>query len=257
MKRLFLFTILFFSLFVLTTHAQNTPKIIAHRGYWNCEGSAQNSIRSLEKAAEIGVYGSEFDVHLTADDVLVIYHDNEIDSMHIQSTPYAQLKNCRLSNGEPLPTLESFLKRAQTLKNIRLIFELKAHATPERNREAARRSLDMIRKYQLEDRTDYITFDLDAAKEFVACAPKGEVVYLNGELSPKALKAMDFDGLDYNTKVYLAHPQWISEAKQLGLSTNVWTIRTKEDAQTFIDMGIDYLTTDCPETVKALIQGKE
>ena len=29
-------------------------KVIAHRGYWKCEGSAQNSIRSLERAAEIG-----------------------------------------------------------------------------------------------------------------------------------------------------------------------------------------------------------
>lgn len=40
-------------------------KVIAHRGYWDCEGSAQNSIASLKKAAEAGVYGSEFDVQMT------------------------------------------------------------------------------------------------------------------------------------------------------------------------------------------------
>ena len=49
--------------------AKDNTKVIAHRGYWKTEGSAQNSIRSLERASEIGAYGSEFDVHLTADNV--------------------------------------------------------------------------------------------------------------------------------------------------------------------------------------------
>jgi glycerophosphoryl diester phosphodiesterase len=32
-------------------------KVIAHRGFWNTEGSAQNSIAALTKANEIKVYG--------------------------------------------------------------------------------------------------------------------------------------------------------------------------------------------------------
>ncbi len=56
--------------------AQDIPKVIAHRGYWQTYGSAQNSIRSFERAAEIGVYGSEFDVHMTSDSVLILFHDN-------------------------------------------------------------------------------------------------------------------------------------------------------------------------------------
>lgn len=68
--------------------AKDNTKVIAHRGYWKTEGSAQNSIRSLERASEIGAYGSEFDVHLTADNVLVIFHDNDIQGKHIQSCTY-------------------------------------------------------------------------------------------------------------------------------------------------------------------------
>lgn len=41
------------------------PKVIAHRGYWKTPSSAQNSLRALELADSIGVYGSEFDVWLT------------------------------------------------------------------------------------------------------------------------------------------------------------------------------------------------
>ena len=57
--------------------AKRKTKIIAHRGYWKTEGSAQNSIRSLERANEIKVYGSEFDVPLTADNVPVVFHDRK------------------------------------------------------------------------------------------------------------------------------------------------------------------------------------
>jgi glycerophosphoryl diester phosphodiesterase len=51
------------------------PKVIAHRGYWKTEGSAQNSIRSLLKADSIGVYGSEVDIWLSADGIPVVNHD--------------------------------------------------------------------------------------------------------------------------------------------------------------------------------------
>ena len=48
-----------------TKHPAQT-QVIAHRGYWKAEGSAQNSLASLRKAAEAKVYGAEFDVQMTA-----------------------------------------------------------------------------------------------------------------------------------------------------------------------------------------------
>ena len=52
-------------LFAQTEHSPCKAKtgIIAHRGYWKTEGSAQNSIASLTKAQQLGIYGSEFDVN--------------------------------------------------------------------------------------------------------------------------------------------------------------------------------------------------
>ena len=49
----------------LTANAQ--PKIVAHRGYWDIEGSAQNSVSALIKADSIRCDACEFDVWLTAD----------------------------------------------------------------------------------------------------------------------------------------------------------------------------------------------
>lgn len=226
--------------------AKTPMKVIAHRGYWKTEGSAQNSLRSLERAAEVKAFGSEFDVHLTADNVLIVNHDNDIQGKHIQTSTYAELKDLKLPNGECVPTLEQYLLKAKEKDNrkIRLIFELKPHETPERNREAARLCVAMIERMKLAKRTDYISFNLDACKELIRLAPKAEVYYLNGELSPKELKEMGFAGLDYHYKVLQSHPEWVQQCKVLGLKTNVWTVDDQAIMREMRDKGVDFLTTN-------------
>ncbi len=82
------------------------PKVVAHRGYWRTHGSAPNSIVSLQKAAAIGCYGSEFDVWITVDGVPVVFHDATINGIRIEDATYAELMNHRLANGEFFPTLQ-------------------------------------------------------------------------------------------------------------------------------------------------------
>ena len=77
-------------------------QVIAHRGYWDCDGSAQNSIAALVKAAEAGAYGSEFDVSITADGVPVVNHDDDIRGHVIETSVYASIKDLKLPNGETL-----------------------------------------------------------------------------------------------------------------------------------------------------------
>lgn len=233
--------------------AKKKTKVIAHRGYWKTEGSAQNSIRSLERANEIKVYGSEFDVHLTADNVPVVFHDNKIQGKNIQTTPYAELKDLKLPNGETLPTLEQYLDKAKTLKKTKLIFELKSHATPQRDREAAKIVTDMVNGKKLTKRTEYIAFSLEAAKELHRLSPKTPVYYLNGDLSPKQLKELGFTGLDYYYKVMQKHPEWFAEAKDLKLKINVWTVDDPKVMKEMIENQVDFLTTDYPEEAQKAV----
>ncbi len=55
--------------------AVQAQQIIAHRGYWKTDGSAQNSITALMKADSIRVYGSEVDFWISSDGVPVVNHD--------------------------------------------------------------------------------------------------------------------------------------------------------------------------------------
>ena len=104
-------------------------KIVAHRGYWTAQGSAQNSIRSLVKADSIGADATEFDVYMTSDGVLVLNHDGLINGHWVTSTPSTIICEQTLENGEKLPTLRQFLDVAKDLK-IDLVFEIKGHPTP-------------------------------------------------------------------------------------------------------------------------------
>jgi glycerophosphoryl diester phosphodiesterase len=225
--------------------AQDIPRVIAHRGYWQSRGSAQNSIAALTRADEIRAYAAEFDVHLTADDILVVSHDDTVEGIQIQQNPYTVIKDLVLPNGEKIPTAREYLEAARRTQ-FRLVYELKPHTTPERNREAARISVELVREKKLLPRTDFITFSLDAGKELIRLAPEADVYYLNGELSPKELKELGFAGLDYHYDVMRKNPQWFGEAKALGLGINVWTVNDTTLMGEMIDAGADFITTDLP-----------
>ena len=85
-KKGFLCIVLICILFASTSFAET--KIISHRGFWKTESSAQNSLTALQKAADIGVYGSEFDVLMTKDNVMIVNHDGRIKDMVIEKTFY-------------------------------------------------------------------------------------------------------------------------------------------------------------------------
>ncbi len=233
------------------------PKIVAHRGFWRTAGSAQNSLTALQKAAELGIYGSEFDVWLTADGVPVVFHDAVWDGMRIEDTKYTDLMNKRLGNGEFLPTLQQYLQLFAKTPYIRLIFEIKTHKTPERNRAVTELGVKLVRELGLENRTDYIAFSKYVCEVLHEITPKSNIAYLNGDLSPQQIKEMGISGIDYNQKVFIQHPNWAKQAKALGIEVNVWTVDGDEDLAKFAAMpGIDIITTNDPDKLKAILEKK-
>ena len=238
------------SLLVLASVVASAQEVICHRGYWDREGSAQNSIRSLVKADSIGAWGSEFDVWMTADGVLVVNHDETFEGITIETAKWKQLKNMRLKNGEPLPTLEQMLESGKALKT-RLIVEMKPHTKRDQEKKAAEKIVKMVKKMGLEDRVEYITFSYKGMIDLKKLAPEGTpVYYLNGELSPSQLDELGMAGIDYSMEVMRDHPQWIDEAHSLGMKVNVWTVNSDRDMDWCINYGVDFITTNAPEKLQ-------
>ena len=240
----------------LTAVAQ--PKIVAHRGYWRTDGSAQNSITSLQKAAAVGCYGSEFDVWITADGVPVVFHDATIDGIRIEDTTFATLMNHRLQNGEFIPTLQQYLTEGSKIEGCQLILEIKPHRNEVRDKRIADMCVELVRTLGLEKKTEYISFSKVVCQRLHEITPDSKVAYLNGELAPAQIKEMGLTGIDYNEKVFVKHPEWLQEAKQLGVEVNVWTVDGEENLRHHVNLeGVDLITTIDPEILKGILAEQE
>ena len=254
MKKILLSLISFLLLGIVNTNAQ---EIIAHRGYWKTEGSAQNSIAALVKANEINVYGSEVDIWLSSDGVPVVNHDADVtlngEKLLVQETPLATLRKVKLSNGETLPTVEEYLNAFKNCNNIKLIIEFKTHKTKEREDELARKVVDMVKEKGLQNRVEYISFGINFVQQAKRLHPEAPIYYLNGDLTPQIIKKMGLAGIDYNLNVINKNPNWVAESHDLGLKVNVWTVNKEEDIQKAINQKVDFITTDEPLLVKEIL----
>ena len=233
---------------------KSETKVVAHRGFWRTEGSDQNSVASLLKADELGAWGAEFDVWRASDGVLVLNHDGVHDGHNVQTTPSTVLTTLRLANGETMPTLDEYLAAAKRTK-IHLVLELKPHATPEAETAAAEAAVKAVEAAKLSKRVTYITFSRHAMEELIRLAPKNDVLYLGGDISPEELEKLGAAGGDYNHGVYFKHPEWLEYMKQHGMVSNVWTVNHPVDMIWAMRQKIDFLTTDRPDLFLQL-QGK-
>ncbi len=241
------------TLSALDMWGQTKTKVVAHRGHWEAEGSAQNSIASLKKSQEVGAYSCEFDVNMTSDGVLVVCHGPQIGNVKdVQNATFAEVMGVVLENGEKVPTLEQFLKVAKKMK-MPLALEIKTPSNPEKGKEIVTKVAYLLKKLKVVPQTEIISFSLDVCKEAVKQLPGTMVQYLTGDKSPYELKSMGINGLDYHHSLVVLNPEWIEQAHDLGMVVNVWTVDDPAKIQTFAQLGVDYITTNKPELAKTII----
>lgn len=224
-----------------------TNKVIAHRGAWKNTSSAENSIAALQHAIRLGCQGSEFDVHMSADSVLVINHDPAIQGMVIATSLASRLGNLKLSSGEYMPTLETFLKAGLNQNTTKLVLEIKPTTDKTRALQLTQRTVEMVKTLKAQAWIDYISFDYDICLEIKRLDPYARVAYLNGDKSPSVLANDKLWGLDYHFNVYKKNENWIPDAKQKGLTINAWTVNDEAMMEWFLERDINFITTNEPE----------
>ena len=256
MKYLILLASLIYSFQTMSQKA--STQVIAHRGAWKNTGVPENSIASLQHAIRLGCWGSEFDVHMSSDSVLFILHDHSIQGIHLEKTTAAELKQIKLSNGETLPTLESYLLAGKDQKTTRLILEIKSSdISKERSLALTAKCVQMVHKLNVVSITEYIAFDFDVCKKVKELDPSATVTYLNGDRSPDELAAAGLDGMDYHDSVFQQHEDWLKISNKKKLITNVWTVNDEETMRWFIDRKVNYITTNEPEKLIELLKSGE
>ena len=242
-----------------------TTQIVAHRGLW--KGNAQNSIASLREAQQFGCWGSEFDLHLTADDEVVVNHDRTIDGLDIQKSTLAEVREKRLANGEPVPTLAEYMAQAARSRDCLPVLELKPQGSPERENLLIEKCLQALRPssrnvppefaaYMRRSepmKVAFISFSHHICQELARRAPGYTIQYLEGDIAPAQLHAEGINGIDYHYSVFYKHPEWVKEAHDLGMTVNVWTVDERKDIEAMRDLGVDQITTNNPALVREIL----
>ncbi|MBQ2894051.1 MAG: glycerophosphodiester phosphodiesterase [Clostridia bacterium] len=102
---------------------------MAHRGFFNNVDIPENSLPAFVKARENN-FGIEMDVQMSADGVLVVFHDDSLKRMTgadglVCEKTFEELRQLRLLDTDcQIPTFEEFLQAAG---GVNLVVEIKTH----------------------------------------------------------------------------------------------------------------------------------
>jgi glycerophosphoryl diester phosphodiesterase len=223
----------------------------AHRG---ASGHApENTLAAMRLAMEMGAHMSELDVQQTADDRLVLLHDDDLDRTTsgrgpLWQKPLAELQSYEAGKwfapqfaGEPLPTLEDVISLVRG--KMKLNIEVKLHG---HERDIAKLVVATIRSEKFENECLVTSFGHEVADEIKALAPELKVGYIFGK---DEYHERVFEGpvevLSVNH--YLISAEFMKRARAANKEVHVWTVNEKPLMHRLMDLGVDAIITNYPD----------
>lgn len=247
------------------TKGDYSQKIVAHRGAWKEFGFPDNSMAAFVKALELEFLGTECDVMLTADQKVIVYHDEMIGGKYIKNLNYeTDIKGKYfLANGEDIPLLSDFLQvLKESSSKTQLWIDLKSLSDlaggNAQTIQAAKISAELIKKEKLENKVTFIIGRkavLDGALPFVNGAwPVG---YMNTVYTPQQFANAGFDWANFNYTAFYDNNSLLKSKIQdythLNIKVSVYTIDDVVIAKRFLDDSeIFAVSTNIPNTLKKL-----
>lgn len=233
------------------------PIICAHRGA--SIQAPENTVAAFRRAGELGADMFELDVSLTRDGEMVIMHDATVDRTtdgtgKVSDLTLAEIKNLDAGSwkdprftGEPVPTLEdTFVNRDGQMINV----EIKANVP--NVEETADKVVALVRKYGLQKNVVVSSFSAAALERVYADDPTIPTGFLFGATIPKA----------FPRGIAAVHPHYsvvtakfVAWARGNGWQVNPWTINDPKEMRRLMDLGVDMIITDAPDTLKQLRDG--
>lgn len=233
------------------------PLVIAHAA---CKGHApENTLAGIRAALALGSDAIEIDLHLTADGVPVLLHDDLVDRTtdgagDIRALTLAQAQQLDAGvrvfserfAGERIPTLEAAL--ALTRGRALLVAEIK-------QRDIEQPVIDTVRRMDASDSVMVWSFQPAVVGRVRALAPEIPCGQLWSERDPDPAR-MCAVALAQNAQAVCPHYSFVTEAlvrRALlhGLSVFTWTADTPADIARLRDLGVDGICSNYPDRVRA------
>lgn len=241
-------------------------KVYAHRG---CSGRyPENTMLAFQKAYETGCYGIELDVQMTKDGELVIIHDESVDRTTdgtgwVRDFTLADLRKLNAAklhskegDFQAIPTFDEYCAWAQD-KPLVTNIELKTSVFYYTGIED--KTLDMVKKYHLEERVVFSSFNhlsVIRIKQLAPEIPCGALVEHCGLGNAGAYCKLY--GFEYFHPGYKAlDDAAVAECKEHGIGLNVWTVNDMGDLEQLYEWGAESAITNYPEVALAWVKSVE
>jgi glycerophosphoryl diester phosphodiesterase len=188
--------------------------IVAHRG--DTSAAHENTLDAFRAAIANGASAIEFDVHMTADGVAVVHHDDDIAGQAIAAMSHAALANVHAAYS--IPTLSEVIEVAAG--RVRLDIEIKAPAS-------AREVVAQVTNPRVPlDEVVVTAFDAATLGHVRALAPRIRTGWLVEKMSAAdALRAFEQSGATFLAPDHtMVDAGLLQEADRLRVPLLPWTV---------------------------------
>lgn len=252
------------------------PLVIAHQGgdgLW-----PGNTMFAFENAVEMGVDVIETDLRQTKDGVLVISHDESVESKSngvgkVSDLTYDQLKNLDAAYNWSPEDGPTFPYRGKGISYVSLEEVFKAFPDMRFNIDMKQKDppiyaafCEMVRKYNMQDKVVAASFSHQNTVAFRKLCP--EVTTAADETETRVFVFMNFAYLgawyspDFkvfqvpvkSSGITVITPHFVRAAHDRNLRVDVWTIDETWEMKRLIEMGVDGIITDRPDRLMALLK---
>lgn len=238
------------------------PKIIGHRGA--CAYAPENTLSSIQSAADMGIDWVELDVKLTSDDVPILCHDDNLlrttgtDAL-VKDTPYSVIKELDAGSwfadsfvGEAMPTLEQAI---ELIINNGMGLNLEIKPCPGREIETAQVALDYLaRVWDDHDKIILSSFS-EVSLETMADMVHGDwaIGYLFDDVPENwkdMAKHLEAKTININGNRDGLNREFIEDIIDEGYGVLAYTINNPMRAKELIQWGVDGVFTDEPDVIR-------
>jgi glycerophosphoryl diester phosphodiesterase len=236
------------------------PIAFAHRG--GAAVGVENSMAAFGRAVAAGYTYLETDVHATADDVAVVFHDDTLDRVlgragRVENLTWADLATLRDGGESIVPRLGDLLDAWPT---CRLNVDLKADS-------AVDPAIEAIWKVNARDRVLLASFsDRRIRWARKLCGPRQATSMARREVAALRLGAIHGRGLAGFVPgvpavqvpvrfhgVRVIDGRFVRHAHRLGMQVHVWTINDPAEMHELLDVGVDGIMTDRIEVLRDVL----
>jgi glycerophosphoryl diester phosphodiesterase len=241
---------------MLEIEAKNTGKVlvIGHRGALGY--APENTMSSFKRGLEIGCDLIELDVHMSADERIVVMHDADVSRTtdgrgHLKDMELAAIKKLDAGvrfderfRGERVPTLDEVLDWART--RVGLVIEIKGDPQPTEGIET--QIIALIKHYGMMDAVMLISFYHEAVRRVKELEPRlATGILYSGQLVDTLAAAQAARADSVRPHWYYWTAQLVQQVHNAGLTASTWVANDEKVMKHLVEMGIDSIGCDYPD----------